>query len=53
MLLAEQWVSLVCGSDGYPRPLVLEVEERATSYEFLELIVSLSLIHISEPTRPY
>jgi|TARA_B110001452_G_scaffold260372_1_gene257799 hypothetical protein len=40
MLLAEQWVSLVCGSDGYPRPLELEVEERATSYEFLELIVS-------------
>ena len=38
--LAEQWISLVCGANGYPRPLVLEVEERATSYGFLELTVS-------------
>ena len=30
----------MCGPNGYPHPLVLEVEERNTSYEFLELIVS-------------
>ena len=40
-IMAEQWIQLVCGSDGYPSPLKLEVEDRANTYEFLELIVSV------------
>ena len=39
-IMAEKWIQLVCGSNGYPAPLQLEVEDRASSYEFLELIVS-------------
>ena len=39
-VLAEWWIDLVCGSRGYPSPLKLEVEERSSSYKFLELIVS-------------
>jgi len=38
--LARAWCDFVCGSMGYPHPLVLEMEPENSSYEYLEMIIS-------------